>query len=126
MNDALHVEGLAGRRRRRPCRILCHEDLAALAMHSETSASVVISNFLDDRLQHSVRLNAKLPSQAWLKQFQAWQEAELSPAGTVAPCETPAACMAEATDFSYERRSQVQDPGRPEQSYLTRKVIQEE
>lgn len=118
VNDALHIEGLAGKRRRRTCRVISDAELEVVLSSPTTSASLVTSNFLDAGMQHSVRRRARIPSQAWLELFKGWRQL---------PCgeseDKVAACMQEATDILFERRSQVQASAT---SYMTRRVIHEE
>mmetsp|Transcript_116417 Transcript_116417/g.340559 ORF Transcript_116417/g.340559 Transcript_116417/m.340559 type:complete len:442 (-) Transcript_116417:110-1435(-) len=118
VKDALHIEGLAGKRCRRACRVVREEEVEAVAASASSSASEVVSTFLDERLQHSVRKHVKISTEAWLRAFRRWRGAELE-AGA-------AEGAAGAAEPLYERRSQVQHPGIPDQMCLTRKVIRKD
>jgi len=128
VNDALQIEGLTGRRRRRLCRIVEAETFDELVHRSTTSAALVCSTFLDDGMRHSVRRRARLPSQIWLDAYGQWQEQCGSTGDSAATGSTADASswLAKAVHCSYERRDQIVCPTKRRHSYLTRRVIQEE
>jgi len=135
VNDALHVEGLAGKRSRRPCRVTSLESLELVVSHPSTSASQVTTNFLDGALQHSVRRDAKVSSQSWLARFRQHQSGNGLP-GTKAKADSEGLAAVSAgggfaqemssSTINFERRSEVRPAGGTADSYLTRKVINQE
>lgn len=134
VNDALHVEGLAGKRRRKTCRLASADGEAGLRKFigcESASGAVVTTSFLDGRLQHSVRRHAKVSSEAWLKQFELWTKNLSASVGEKRPSDETSAdtvdnILKEASECLYERRTQFQDPATPDSSYLTRRVITEQ
>jgi len=131
VNDALHVEGLAGRRKRRRCRVTCEDELSKLAALSSTSTSLVTSTFLDEEMQHSVRRIATVPNTAWLEAFKRiGQETPGGAEAALAAARKHHGALTSSSELSsdvlYERRTKVQAPGAPSQSYLTRRVIKQE
>jgi len=137
VNDALHVEGLAGKRNRRPCRVTSLESLELMVSHPSTSASQVMTSFLDGALQHSVRRDAKVTSQAWLEKFRQHKsgndlldtQAKAESAGLAAESSAGGEGFAQempSSTINYERRSEVRPAGGTADSYLTRKVISQE
>lgn len=136
VNDALHVEGLAGRRKRRRCRVTSPDELAALAALPSTSCSLVTSTFLDEEMQHSVRRVATIPTDKWLEAFkrigqaqevdQSVAQEELGSIEALVTARSRKQHGAPAAEVLYERRTKVQAPNEPSQSYLTRRVTKEE
>merc|ERR1711862_502931 len=74
-------------------------------------------------MQHSVRRQAKLPTQAWLDAFAKERSAEAADCLCLEKFEE--GLIKQATAVMFERRAKVQGK-LPEQSYLTRKVMKEE
>lgn len=122
VKDALHIEGLAGKRCRRACRVVCEEELVARAASAASSASMVVNTFLDDRFHHSVRKHVRIPVAAWLQRFRQWRGCPAAAAAV----EEPIQDLQASAECLYERRSQVQPPDMPDKSYLTRKAIRAE
>lgn len=130
VNDALHVEGLAGKRRRRRCRVKSIEDLSALVALPTTISALVTSTFLDDEMQHSIRRHARVPSNLWLQEFQRLQAEspelakEHSTIDAILSSTKPADGIEHASEVTYERRAKV-IPAGPllAKPCLTRKVI---
>eukprot|EP00931_Biecheleriopsis_adriatica_P007096 TRINITY_DN108410_c0_g1_i1.p1 TRINITY_DN108410_c0_g1~~TRINITY_DN108410_c0_g1_i1.p1 ORF type:complete len:430 (-),score=88.01 TRINITY_DN108410_c0_g1_i1:71-1360(-) len=122
VNDALHIEGLSGKRRRRACEVSMDASLEAMLGQDTTSASLVSSCFVDDGMRHSVRRSAKVTGQVWLELLKSWQKHWADPAyPPVNESSVEAVVSSKATNFLYERRDQVVTP--IGQSYLTRKVM---
>jgi hypothetical protein len=121
VNDALHIEGLAGKRRRRLCRVVSDGDLESLVRRSSSSGSVVTTTFLDEHQQHSVRRDVAVPSAHWLAQFLSWRTALTSDGDGTSSFAEVAASLEELPDEgTYERRSRKALNG---QSFLTRSVL---
>jgi len=64
VNDALHVEGLIGKRRRRTVEIVDDKMLSDILERESTSASLVTSVFIDKEMHHSVRRRARIPTKS--------------------------------------------------------------
>jgi len=119
VNDALHIEGLIGKRRRRTVQVVDDKALVDMLDRESTSASLVQTIFMDKDMHHSVRRRARISNKAWVDLFHSWKMS----VGCGANLEKS---LAGATDFLYERRSQVVSPNSPTENYLTRRVIQAE
>jgi len=128
VNDALHIEGLGGKRRRRVCSIVEESALEKLVHLSSTSSSAVTCSFLDDRLQQSVRRHAKISPSEWVDNFKHWLHKVEQCDNTNSMSGPADADVAASTDIFYERRIKVQaQAGSTDvKSFLTRRVIGEE
>jgi hypothetical protein len=118
LNDALHIDGLCGKRRRQQVRVADSSALAAVVEQATTSSFLVTSAFLDEQMQQSLRRRATIPNQTWLDQFR-------SRSSRLHDIEA----SRDASDVLYERRSHVHMPcptGGDDSSYLTRRIIKEE
>eukprot|EP00933_Yihiella_yeosuensis_P031859 TRINITY_DN25462_c0_g1_i1.p1 TRINITY_DN25462_c0_g1~~TRINITY_DN25462_c0_g1_i1.p1 ORF type:complete len:449 (+),score=60.15 TRINITY_DN25462_c0_g1_i1:154-1500(+) len=124
VNDALQIEGMTGRRRRRTCRIVADAGLKAVLDQDSTSASLVTCTFIDDALRHSMRRRARISKEVWLEGFERWQKQSSS--GAVSSEAEEKHCLREATNYLYERRSIVDCPKMPSKSYMSRHVVHEE
>jgi hypothetical protein len=131
VNDALHVEGLAGTRHRIPVRISSFEQLLSRMTSPASSSSsslpfIITSTFLDDQMQHSMRRRARVPFQLWLDRFDQFTKAGKGQFPVVIADDHVArpSWLNEAADLTFERRTQVQALD-PTESFLKRKVVQE-
>eukprot|EP00928_Gymnodinium_smaydae_P012151 TRINITY_DN14418_c0_g2_i1.p1 TRINITY_DN14418_c0_g2~~TRINITY_DN14418_c0_g2_i1.p1 ORF type:complete len:457 (+),score=105.03 TRINITY_DN14418_c0_g2_i1:69-1439(+) len=131
VNDALHVEGLAGKRRRRKCLLKSLDELSAVVQSPTTFGAVVSSTFLDDDMQHSVRMHARISGELWLEEFQRTRSDpsckldKNSALANLLRSNKPVDGIEHATQVTYERRDKVLPSsgfisGKP---CLTRKVI---
>lgn len=118
LNDALHIDGLSGKRRRQQVRVADSSALAAVVEQATTSSFLVTSTFLDEQMQQSLRRRATIPNQTWLDKFR-------SRSGQLQDIEA----SRDASDVIYERRSNKIMPcpsGGDDLSYLTRRIIKED
>jgi len=122
--DALHVEGLAGRRCRKRVCIKNPEGLLAMLDQPTTRSFRVTCTFMDEQMQHSVRMRAKVPNRLWWEKFQKLQLSEL--AESIATWSGPAVIGEDARDVMFERRDHVEPRGDACKGYLKRKVIKED
>jgi hypothetical protein len=118
LNDALHIDGLSGKRRRQQVRVADSSALSAIVEQATTSSFLVTSTFLDEQMQQSLRRRATIPNETWLDHFRSrssrLHDIEVS---------------RDASDVIYERRSHVHMPcpiGGDDSSYLTRRIIKED
>lgn len=114
VNDALHIEGLTGKRQRSCCTVINEEQLKAVLAMPETSTVLVTTVFLDEGRKHSVRRQAKIQTDFWAKQFALWREGGIS-------AENWNVSVSLGREASFERRSQ--EPSAGELISLTRQVI---
>jgi len=122
LNDALHIDGLTGKRRRREVRVKDTVGLLAVAAQATTTSFLVTSTFLDEQLERSLRRRATVPNQIWVNEFR-----KLSSNDEL--CRTQSyddieALRDDGQDVIYEQRSQkyARNSGGKE-SYLTRRLI---
>jgi hypothetical protein len=118
LNDALHIDGLSGKRRRQQVRVADSSALSAVVEQATTSSFLVTSTFLDEQMQQSLRRRATIPNQTWLDKFR-------TTSGRLEDIEV----SRDASDVIYERRSHVHMPcptGGDDSSYLTRRIIKED
>jgi len=121
LNDALHIDGLTGKRRRREVRVKDTVGLLGVAAQATTTSFLVTSTFLDEQMERSLRRRATVPNQIWLDEFR-----KLS--STEALCRTASyndiEALRDGQDVIYEQRSQkyVRNSAGKE-SYLTRRLI---
>lgn len=124
LNDALHIDGLTGKRRRQQVRVKDDAGLLAVVAQANTTSFLVTSTFLDDQMENSMRRRATVPNQIWLENFR-----KLT---SVAPlCRTTSYDDIEALrdehDVIYEQRSQrhvqASAASSSDESYVTRRVI---
>jgi len=124
LNDALHIDGLTGKRRRQQVRVTDLEALLAVATQSTTSSFLVTSTFLDEQMEKSLRRRATVPNQVWLDNFKKLTS-------TTPLCRTESyddiEALRDGQDVIYERRShvctKVLSGSIEEESYLTRRLI---
>jgi hypothetical protein len=123
LNDALHIDGLTGKRCRRQVRVKDVAGLVEVAAQATTTSFLVTSTFLDDQMESSLRRRATVPNQIWLDNFRKLTS-------TAPLCRTESYDDIEAIrdehDVIYEQRSQihVRDfAGRGDEGYLTRRLI---
>eukprot|EP00929_Paragymnodinium_shiwhaense_P089987 TRINITY_DN5021_c0_g1_i1.p1 TRINITY_DN5021_c0_g1~~TRINITY_DN5021_c0_g1_i1.p1 ORF type:complete len:493 (+),score=123.44 TRINITY_DN5021_c0_g1_i1:67-1545(+) len=109
LDDALHIDGLAGKRKR-----VCVQvgDIPDEVMQS-ANAYVASSTYLDNDMHHCLRRIMKTTVQDWKDRFGAQ--------GSEAGKNLPVSGLSE--DAMYEKRIQVTPPDG--QGYLTRKMISE-
>lgn len=131
VNDALHVEGLAGKRRRRKCCVKSIEELSELVALPTTISALVTSTFLDDDMQHSVRRHQRVSSKLWLEEYQRLHAESAKPTERSSAIESalsgnkPVDGVEHAAEVMYERRAkEVFPPGSGlTKPCLTRKII---
>lgn len=130
VNDALHIEGLNGKRRRKRCKVNASADLAALVALPSTIGTFVTSTFLDEEMQHSVRRHAKISGKMWLEEFNCWRDPAISMERQPSSIESklglsrPLDGIEHATEVTYERRTKVLSLDNSlAKPCLTRKVI---
>jgi len=127
VNDALQIEGLTGRRRRRTCSIADSKAFEDLLNKDSTSASLVSITFIDGAMRHSVRRKMKLSNEDWFGILGRWQKSWSDNAAfsTTEAAAVESECASKASNFLYERRDAV-GPSLNQGGYLTRRVIQQE
>jgi len=119
VNDALHIEGLTGKRRRQACRVSVIGVLEDLLGHPATSSSVVTCVFLDgEQMTQSVRKHARMPGAAWAASFK--HSDGFCPASVASTCQQEGFPI---LDVLYERRSQITVDHSIKEICLTRKAI---
>merc|ERR1711920_1005005 len=119
VNDALHIEGLTGKRRRQACRVSVIGVLEDLLSHPATSSSVVTCVFLDgEQMTQSVRKHARMPGAAWAASFK--HSDGFCPASVASTCQQEGFPI---LDVLYERRSQIIVDHSIKETCLTRKAI---
>lgn len=124
LNDALHIDGLAGKRRRQQVRVSDINALLAVASQTTTSSFIVTSTFLDEHMEKSLRRRATVPNQVWLDNLRKLTS-------TTPLCRTQSfddiEALRDGQDVIYERRShvctKVMTGSSQEESYLTRRLI---
>merc|ERR1711920_160592 len=119
VNDALHIEGLTGKRRRQACRVSVIGVLEDLLSHPATSSSVVTCVFLDgEQMTQSVRKHARMPGAAWAASFK--HSDGFCPASVASTCQQDGFPI---SDVLYERRSKITVDHSIKETCLTRKAI---
>lgn len=138
VNDALRIEGLAGKRVRRPLPSFTGEKMIAASKAYSLSAFIVTSTFLDDHMEHSVRRRARVPFELFLSRYQATENRTVSASAIAAAgaglhcadsdndCSAAPEFLKQATDIMYERRHHVRSASAEVQGYMTRRVMNEE
>jgi hypothetical protein len=133
VDDALNVEGLASKRRRRRVSVVSLDALLAVVAQEGTSSFTITSTFLDEQLRHSVRRRVQVPTPEWLRRFR-----RLRSRGEMGATEVPFQVASpslprQTKDVLYERRTVLPSPVEPaqetttcERPCLTRRVIHEE
>jgi len=124
LNDALHIDGLTGKRRRQQVRVKDAAALLAVASQATTTSFLVTSTFLDDQMERSLRRRATVPNQIWLDNFRKLTS-------TAPLCRTASyddiEALRDGHDVIYEQRShlyvQASAGSDEEESYLTRRLI---
>merc|ERR1711920_1186065 len=102
VNDALHIEGLTGKRRRQACRVSVTGVLEDLLSHPATSSSVVTCTFLDgEQMTQSVRKHARMPGAAWAASLK--HPDGFCSSSVASTCQEGSPIL----DLLYERRSKI-------------------
>lgn len=127
LNDALHIDGLTGKRHRQQVRIKDFEALSEIAGHANTTSFLVTSTFLDDQMEKSVRRRVTISNKVWIENFK--KLTSTSPLSRTESFDDIEA-LRDGHDVIYEQRSHVYvrvSSGSDEQSsYLTRRLIKAE
>lgn len=119
VNDALHVQGLGGPRRRRPCKVSKDglPGLQELVKAKGVSASVITTVFLDDNLGRNVRQRVLIPNEAWMQIYSSWLEKSSARDSSTGQAKAQGLwrgliedVLAQASDFLYERRDPIREP----------------
>jgi len=123
LNDAFHIDGLTGERRRQQVRVKDPAELIALASQATTTSFIVTSTFDDDQMERSLRRRATVPAKVWLENFRKLTS-------TAPLCRTASfddiEALRDGQDVMYEKRSHAsvrQKGSEKEESYLTRRLI---
>eukprot|EP00928_Gymnodinium_smaydae_P095947 TRINITY_DN8356_c0_g1_i1.p1 TRINITY_DN8356_c0_g1~~TRINITY_DN8356_c0_g1_i1.p1 ORF type:complete len:502 (-),score=124.41 TRINITY_DN8356_c0_g1_i1:96-1556(-) len=124
VNDGLHVDGLAGKRRRVPVSVQAAPFLDELVSQSSTSSFTVTTTFLDDQMQHSARRRVKVPAQSWLERYKRLQSDSTPDHPTLAVARPGLPLL--PADVAYERRSTVTSREEEPMTIMTRRVVHEE
>lgn len=117
VNDALHIEGLVGKRDRRPLQPFRSNPLLNKIFEENCpTAMVTTTTFLDENMQHSVRRRSTVPIDLFINR--------LDLVDGEGPDDTKewADLLKESTYVIYERRHHVQPEGTAS-GYMTRKII---
>jgi hypothetical protein len=126
LNEARHMDGLTGKRRRQQVRVADTNGLLAIAAQASTSSFLVTSTFLDEQMQQSLRRRATISNKIWLDNFRRLRShGELSRTSSFDDIEA----IREEHDVMYERRSHAHMPcpsGGEEKTYLTRRIIKQD
>jgi len=127
LNDAFHIDGLTGKRRRQQVHVKDHDGLLELAAQASTTSFIVTSTFLDDNMEKSLRRRATVPNKVWLDNFR--KLASKSPlCRTVTKDDIEA--LRDGQDVMYEQRSHAYVKAAvgsdDEENYLTRRLIKAE
>jgi len=120
LNDALHIDGLTGRRCRKQVRVKDAAGLLAVAAQADTTSFLVTATFLDDHMEKSLRRRATVPNKIWLDNFR--QLTSTAPLCRTASFDDIEAIRDEH-DVVYEQRSLRTTGGDDEESFLTRRLI---
>jgi hypothetical protein len=119
LNDALHIDGLVGKRTR--VQVQLSDIPKATLDHAQ--CFLATSTYLDSEMQHCVRKMAKVSPEVWQERFR---ELDSQTSGRQQPLPAPTSAPGSPLHFEeamYEKRVRITPPDG--QSYLTRKMISE-